>query len=60
MPSLLALFTAHISQHARLLHIETPLPESALVVERLTGREAISELFRFEVDCLSGNAHFEL
>ena len=60
MSSLRQLFTAHISQHARLLHIETALPESALVVERLSGREAISELFRFEVDCLSGNAHFEL
>ncbi|WP_230969534.1 type VI secretion system Vgr family protein [Nitrogeniibacter aestuarii] len=60
MSSLRALFTAHLSQHARLINIETPLPEAALVVERFTGREAVSELFRFEVDCLSGNAHFEL
>ncbi|QID19237.1 type VI secretion system tip protein VgrG [Nitrogeniibacter mangrovi] len=60
MPSLRHLFDAPLSQHARLVRIDTALPDAALVVERFSGREAISELFRFEVDCLSGNAHFEL
>ena len=60
MPSLRTLFTPHLAQHARLIQITTALPEAALVVERFSGREAVSELFRFEVDCLSGNAHFEL
>jgi type VI secretion system secreted protein VgrG len=60
MSSLRSLFTPHLSQRSRLIRIETALPEAALVVERFSGREAINELFRFEVDCLSGNAHFEL
>ena len=60
MSSLRTLFTPHLSQHSRLIRIETALPEAALVVERFSAREAINELFRFEVDCLSGNAHFEL
>jgi type VI secretion system secreted protein VgrG len=53
-------FTRFLSQAQRLLQIETALPSTALVAERLTGREALSEPFRFTVDCLANNAHFEL
>jgi len=48
------------NQHARLLELKTALPDTALLVERFTGREAISESFRFEIDCVSTNAHFDL
>jgi type VI secretion system secreted protein VgrG len=53
-------FLQSLSQHARLLTIDTPLESGALLVERFSGREAMSELFRFEVDCLSTSADFEL
>ncbi|HJV73809.1 MAG TPA: type VI secretion system Vgr family protein [Noviherbaspirillum sp.] len=49
-----------LSQHARLISIETPFEAGALIIERFSGREAISELFRFEVDCLATSTHFEL
>ncbi|MBS1161914.1 MAG: Rhs element Vgr protein, partial [Proteobacteria bacterium] len=51
--SILSLLDIFLSQHARLLDITTALPEAALVVERFSGREAVSETFRFEIDCLS-------
>jgi type VI secretion system secreted protein VgrG len=53
-------FTRFLSQRARLLEIETPLPSAALVVEKFSGREGISELFRFDIDCLSTSVNFEL
>lgn len=53
-------FLQSLSQHARLLTIDTPLEPGALLVERFTGREGMSTLFRFEVDCLSTSAVFEL
>ncbi|WP_226451763.1 type VI secretion system Vgr family protein [Ferribacterium limneticum] len=55
-PLLDTLFT----QHARLLELKTALPDAALIVERFNGREAISESFRFEIDCVSTNAYFDL
>ncbi|MCB4359513.1 hypothetical protein [Quatrionicoccus australiensis] len=48
------------SQHARLLELKTALHDAALIVERFNGREAISEPFRFEIDCVSTNAIFDL
>jgi len=48
------------NQHARLIELKTALPDAALLVERFTGREAISESFRFEIDCVSTNAYFDL
>lgn len=48
-----------ISQRSRLLQIDTPLPD-ALQVERLSGREAVCEGFRFEVDCISASAFLDL
>ncbi|OMG54745.1 Rhs element Vgr protein [Azonexus hydrophilus] len=52
-------FAALLSQHARLLEITTALPEAALLVERFSGREAVNELFRFEIDCISTSATLE-
>lgn len=53
-------FLQSLSQNARLLTLETPLEAAALLVERFSGREGMSELFRFELDCLSTSANFEL
>ena len=36
------------------------MPSASLVVERLHGREAVSALFHFNVDCLSTSAHLAL
>ncbi|QNA99212.1 type VI secretion system Vgr family protein [Massilia sp. Se16.2.3] len=61
--SLSALFGTGLGQHARLITLTTPqeseLPES-LAAERITGREAINELFCFEVDALSTSADLDL
>jgi type VI secretion system secreted protein VgrG len=53
-------FLSALSQDTRLITMETPLGEEALIVEHFSGQESISELFRFEVDCLSTSAHFAL
>ncbi|MDB5772042.1 MAG: type secretion system tip protein VgrG, partial [Burkholderia sp.] len=53
-------FLQSLSQHARLISIETPLDAGALIVENFSGREALSGLFRFDVDCFSTSAHYEL
>jgi type VI secretion system secreted protein VgrG len=54
--SVLSLFGTGLSQNARLITLATAqdsgLPES-LMAERFVGREAVNELFRFEVDALS-------
>ena len=55
-----ALLETLFNQHARLLELKTALPDAALLVERLTGHEALSDSFRFEVDCISTNAHIDL
>lgn len=48
------------NQHARLIELKTPLPGASLIVERFNGREAVSESFRFEIDCVSTHAFFDL
>jgi type VI secretion system secreted protein VgrG len=48
------------AQHARLLALDTPLGPDVLVVERFRGKENLSGLFRFELDCLCASAHLEL
>lgn len=53
-------FTPLVSQHARLIELATALPDAALLVESFHGCEAVSELFRFEIDCVSTNAYFKL
>nr|MBL8410023.1 type VI secretion system tip protein VgrG [Dechloromonas sp.] len=60
MSALKTLLDSLFSQHARLLEIQTALPEASLLVERFSGREAVSEIFRFEIDCVSTNAYFDL
>jgi len=57
---MLSLLATLFSQHARLLEIKTALPEAGLMVERFSGREAVSETFRFEIDCISTNAYVDL
>ncbi|NMM08674.1 MAG: type VI secretion system tip protein VgrG, partial [Polaromonas sp.] len=60
---LLALFGTGLSQHSRLIEVQTAqgsgLPES-LVVERFWGREGVNELFRFEVDAFSVSTGLDL
>jgi len=53
-------FLQSLSQHARLLAIDTRLAPDALLVEQFHGREAMSEPFRFEVDCVATSATYEL
>ena len=60
MPALKTLLDSLLSQHARLLEIQTALPEASLLVERFSGREAVSEIFRFEIDCVSTSAALDL
>ena len=58
-----ALFGTGLSQHARLITLASAqdrgLPES-LMVEQFTGREAVNELFTFDVDALSVSTDLEL
>src|SRR5947209_7121891 len=43
-------------QHERPLSVETPLGMDELLLIGLTGREAISELFRFQFDLMAENS----
>ncbi|HVK93143.1 MAG TPA: contractile injection system protein, VgrG/Pvc8 family, partial [Noviherbaspirillum sp.] len=53
-------FQQSLSQHARLISIETPLEAGALLVDSFTGQEAMSAPFRFDIDCLATSAHYAL
>jgi type VI secretion system secreted protein VgrG len=59
----LGLFGTGLSQHARLITLacaqERGLPES-LMVEQFTGREAVNELFCFDVEALSTSTDLDL
>ncbi len=44
----------------RLYAIDTPLGADALLVERFVGREELSSLYEYHIDCLSTNVHIEL
>lgn len=57
---LAALAAGLLSQKNRLLSIETALPSTTLVVERLSGIEAVNALGAFNIDCLSTSAHLDL
>lgn len=48
-----------LSQHNRLLHLQTALPD-ALVVERMEGVEALNEELAFTLDCVSPSASLDL
>ena len=55
-----SLLASLFTQHARLLEIKTHLADAALMVERFQGHEGVSESFRFEIDCVSTHAYFQL
>ncbi|MGX4643420.1 type VI secretion system Vgr family protein [Massilia sp. SYSU DXS3249] len=61
--SSLGLFGTGLGQHARLITLSTAqdseLPQ-ALAAERFTGREAVNELFSFEIDALSTSTDLDL
>lgn len=50
---------AQLSQHQRLIELDTALPD-ALVVERFEGVEAVCDDFSFSVDCLSTDAYLDI
>ncbi|WP_460839262.1 type VI secretion system Vgr family protein [Noviherbaspirillum agri] len=52
--------TALFASDTRLYAIDTPLGNHALSVERFVGKEALSSLYEFQVDCLSTDIHIEL
>jgi type VI secretion system secreted protein VgrG len=58
-----ALFGTGLSQHSRLITLasaqDRALPES-LMAEKFSGREAVNELFAFDVDALSTSTDLEL
>lgn len=50
-----------LTQHQRLITFDSPLPpEQELQLLRFSGREALSELFSFQVDLISQDARIEL
>ena len=49
-----------IEQHARMLQLESALPELALIPERLVMHEAVSQPFEMKLDALSLSAHVDL
>ena len=56
-------FGTGLGQHARLITLSTAQPSAqadTLMAEQFTGREAVNELFRFEVDALSTSASLDL
>src|SRR5688572_24420386 len=61
--SSLGLFGTGLGQHARLVTLATAqdseLPQ-ALAAERFSGREAVNELFCFEIDALSTSTDLDL
>ena len=63
MANPLGLFGTGLSQHARLITLgssqDCALPE-ALAAEGFTGREAVNELFCFDIDALSTSADLDL
>ncbi|TFV95239.1 type VI secretion system tip protein VgrG [Oxalobacteraceae bacterium OM1] len=64
LASLLASFAAPFGQHARLLQLrfaaDAGLAPDLLLPHRLTGREALSACYRYELTCLSADLHLEL
>ncbi|WP_341677610.1 type VI secretion system Vgr family protein [Niveibacterium sp. SC-1] len=53
-------FTAFsVSQRARLIAVSSPQAGS-LIAERFVGREALSEPYAFDIDCLSNDAYLDI
>ena len=57
------LATAFLSQHARLITLQLPQATGAdnpsVVVERLSGNEALNECFSFALDVLATSSDFQ-
>lgn len=53
-------FLAQYTQDTRLLRLTTSLGADFLLVERITGHEALSETYRFDITALSTDAHIDL
>lgn len=60
LASLIPPLPAQFTQGTRLLRIHSALGADTLLVESFSGREALDEGFRFEVEVLSTDAHIEL
>ncbi|AKU13134.1 Rhs element Vgr protein [Azoarcus sp. CIB] len=52
-------FEALLSQHSRLIEIRSAVP-APLLVESMSGCEAVNALFRFDVDCIATDAYLPL
>ncbi|MCQ6963984.1 type VI secretion system tip protein VgrG [Aromatoleum toluolicum] len=52
-------FEALLSQHSRLIEIRSAVP-APLLVESMSGYEAVNALFRFDVDCIATDAYLPL
>jgi type VI secretion system secreted protein VgrG len=57
--SLLGSHLAHYTQDTRLLRLTTSLGADALLVERIEGREGLSEVCRFDITVLSNDAFID-
>ena len=53
-------FAKLLDQRHRLLQVHTALPALSLIPERMVLREAVSQPFELQLQCLSTSAHFEL
>jgi type VI secretion system secreted protein VgrG len=53
-------FAQLLDQRHRLLQVHTALPSLSLIPERMVLREAVSQPFELQLQCLSTSAHFEL
>ena len=52
-------FEALLTQDSRLIEIRSPVP-APLLVESMSGCEAVNALFRFDVDCIAADAYLPL
>ena len=53
-------FSQLLDQRHRLMQVHTALPSLSLIPERMVLREAVSQPFELQLQCLSTSAHFEL
>lgn len=48
-----------LGQGTRMIALDTPLPDANLIVERFSAREAVSDPYVIELDCLSPSAYLD-
>ena len=53
-------FARLLDQRHRLMQVHTALPALSLIPERMVYREAVSQPFELQLQCLSSSAHLEL